>query len=155
MDPSPHRIAHELLRQLAADEEFAADVLPLYGAAPVFYLDDDDPEDKAPHILATPDTSEEGIGTDGDIRIRLVVSAYATPEEDALAPDPESPGLLIKSSSATFDALARATWQAVKRTRPGAILQAHTAEWGFGDLYPLLFVTFTLEYRTIQAFGDQ
>lgn len=155
MDPSPHRIAHELLRQLAADEEFAAAVLPLYGAAPIFYLDDDDPEDKAPHILATPDASEEGLGTDGDIRIRLVVSAYATPEEDALAPDPESPGLFIKSSSATFDALARATWRAVKRTRPGAILQGHSAEWGFGDLYPLLFATLTLEYRTIQAFGDQ
>ena len=155
MDPSPHRIAHELLRQLVADEEFASFVLPLYGSAPVFYLDDDDPEDKAPHILATPDTSEEGLGTDGDIRIRLVVSAYATPEEDALAPDPESSGLFIKSSSATFDALARATWQAVKRTRPGAILQSHSAEWGFGDLYPLLFVTFTLDYRTIQAFGDQ
>lgn len=155
MDPSPHRIAHELIRQLAADEEFAAAVLPLYGAAPVFYLDDDDPEDRAPHILATPDTSEEGIGTDGDIRIRLVVSAYATPGEDALAPDPEAPALFVKSSSATFDTLARATWRAVMRTRPGAILQAHSAEWGFGDLYPLLFVTFTLEYRTIQAFGDQ
>ena len=27
MDPSPHRIAHELLRQLAADEEFDAESL--------------------------------------------------------------------------------------------------------------------------------
>ena len=154
MDPSPHRIAHELLRQLAEDEDFASSAVPLFGASPNFYLDDDDPEDRAPHILATPDTSEEGIGTDGEIRIRLVVSAYAPPEEDAVTPEGGTPGLFLRPSTAKFDALARAAWLAVKRTRPGAILQSHSAEWGLGELYPLLFVIYTLTYRTIQAFGD-
>lgn len=154
MDPSPHRIAHELLRQLAADEEFASFVLPLYGSAPVFYLDDDDPDDKAPHLLATPETSEEGIGTDGDIHIRLVVSAYADAEEDAITPDGSTPGFFLKPSSVKFDEFARAAWLAVKRTRPGAVLQSHSAEWGYADYYPLLFVIYTLSFRTIQAFGD-
>ena len=155
MDPSPHRIAHELLRQLAEDEGFVNNALPLFGAAPSFYLDDDDPDDRAPHILATPDTSEDGIGTDGDIRIRLVVSAYATPEEDVVTPEGETPGLFIRPSTAKFDAFASMALSAVKRTRPGAIFQAHSAEWGLGELYPLLFVIYTLTYRTIQAFGDQ
>ncbi len=154
MDPSPHKIAFELIRQLAGDQALANAALNLFGDSPRFYLDDDDPEDKAPHILATPDTSEEGIGTDGDIRIRLVVSAFADIEEDKLTPDGATPGLFLMPSSAKFDEFARAAWLAAKRTRPGAVLRSHSAEWVFGQYYPLLFVIYTLSFETIQAFGD-
>ena len=154
MDPSPHQIAHELLRQLATDERLANAAVPLFGASPNFYLDDDDPEDKSPHIIATPDTSEEGEGTDGDIRIRLVVSAYARPEEDEVTAEGGTPGLFLKPSAAKFDAFARAVWLAVRRTRPGAIFQSYSAEWGLGEFYPLHFVVYTVNYRTILAFGD-
>lgn len=154
MDPSPHEIAHELLRQLATDERLADAAVPHFGASPVFYLDDDDSDDKAPHIMATPDTSEEGEGTDGEIHIRLVVSACAPPEDDAITPEGGTPGLFLKPSTVAFDAFARAVWQAVKRTRPGAILRSHNAEWALGDFYPLHFVIYTLNYSTIQAFGD-
>lgn len=154
MDPSPHKIAFELVRQLAADEKLASASVDLFGETPAFYLDDDDPDNRSPHILATPESSEEGIGPDGDIRIRLAVSAYARPEEDRLTPDGAVPGLSLKPSSARFDAFARAVWLAAKRTRPGAILLSHSAEWGFGEFYPLLFVIYTLNYQTIQAFGD-
>jgi hypothetical protein len=154
LDPSPHKIAFELIRQLAQDEALANAALHIFGDAPRFYLDDDDSEDKAPHILATPDTSEEGIGTDGDIHIRLVVSAYADIEDDSVTPDGAIPGLFLKPSSAKFDDYARAVWLAAKRTQPGAVLQSHSAEWGYADYYPLLFVIYSLSFKTIQAFGD-
>ena len=154
MDLSPHCIAHELARQLAVDDKLLSSAVPLFGASPLFYLDDDDPEDHAPHIVVTPDTSDEGIGTDGDIKIRLTASAHAAQGEDIATPDGGTPGLMIWPSAAKFDIFAREVWEAVKRANPGAILDGHTAEWSFGDFYPLHFVVYTLNYRTIQAFGD-
>lgn len=151
-----HAIARELLRQLAESKEVRAVALEDYGEEPRFYLDDDDPEDGAPHVVATPDTSEGGLGTDGLDAVRVTVSARDF-EGDGVAPDADpgsGAGCFHLQAADRFDRLADAVWRAVRAATPGAILSGRSAEWAFAGFQPLRFAVFTLNYREIQSFGD-
>lgn len=150
MDATPHNIALELLRQMSADGNLRAATLESYGAEPLFYIDDDDPEEDSPHVVATPGESS-GEGGGGEISIRLLASA----RDEDVAPCQILPGQDGGDApGARFERFALAALAAAKATTPGAILVSHSAEWDYAGLAPLRYVIFTLNYRTINAFGD-
>jgi hypothetical protein len=151
-----HTIARDLLRQFSAVDAIRDAALDAYGTEPRFYLDDDDPEDPAPHIIATPDSSADGHGPDGEYAIRVVVSARDF-EGDGIAPeiDPDGgAGCFHIPAADRFDEFAQTVWDAVREATPGAILLSREAEWSFAGFQPLRFAVFTFTYRTIHAFGD-
>ena len=156
MDPTAHQVAHELVRQLAADPSIREAAAELYGFAPRFYLDDDDADDDAPHVVAAPESTGDD-GGDGEIAVRLTVSARDIEGEGAGTEiDPASDAEAnIVPAAIRFDRFAHVVWRAVPDTRPGAILAGRSAEWDFASFHPLRFAVFTLSYRLIHSFGDK
>ena len=151
-----HDIARELLRQLSADVTIRSAAIDIYGEPPRFYLDDDDPDDGAPHVIATPEGSEGGLGPDAIHTVSLAVSARDF-EGEGTAPDVErgSDGTrFLIPASERLDRLAAAVWDAIPAATPGAILDGRSADWAFTGYQPLRFAVFTLTYRLIKSFGD-
>lgn len=151
---SAHKIAHNLIRQLAADQRLAEKCVELYGEAPRCFLDDDFEAGDEPRILATPDSTSGGCGQDDEMDIRLVISARDR-DTDAGQPQPDADGLAQSiPAGAALDAFASETWRAVQDATPGAILLGRSIDWDFASFAPLRFAIFTLNYRQIHSYGD-
>lgn len=151
-----HRIAQGILRQLSSLDAIGSVAASDYGALPRFYLDDDDPGDTAPHVIATPDGTEGGHGPDSVFTVRVIVSARDR-EGEGVAPvgDPGSgDGVFFVPAAERFDRFADSVWRAIPDLTPGAILAERSAEWAFAGFQPLRFAIFTLTYRQIHSFGD-
>lgn len=150
MNTTPHQVAIELLRQMGADERLGYAAAESYGAPPLFFIDDDNPDDDSPHIVATPSESSGAPGG-GEFSIRLLASA----RDEDVAPCQILDGIDgDDSAGARFERFALASLDAALRARPGAIYVSNSAEWDYAGLAPLRYVIFTLNYKTIQAFGD-
>ena len=155
-EPTPHMIAHSLARQVAADAGLREAVERL-GLVPLrVFLDDDSAErdDGAPHAVFSPANSSGGMGKDDEINVAAIVTLRDSEETGAtLSIDPDGPPE-TNAEAMRFDALAEAVWQAVKRAQPGAVLEGRSADWDFAGRYPLRFVGFTLNYRSIHSFEE-
>lgn len=151
---SAHMIAHNLVRQLAADAALAEKCVELYGEAPRCFLDNDTEAGDEPRILATPVTSSGGCGQDDEIDIQLTISARDR-DIEAGQPQPDADGLSLSIPACdALDAFATETWRAVKDSRPGGILIGRSVDWDFASFAPLRFAVFTLYFKLTHSFGD-